>query len=90
VSFEEMEAYMESRNKLFAFLQRQELTDEHREQCRPYAELISQHRAVIEERMYQLKEAAAMQLIKVASGKKQQQAYNPEQEIDSVFFDKKR
>lgn len=91
VTFEELADYMEKREKLFSHLQRQELTPELREHCKPYADRILQHRAAIEERMHQLKEEAALQLIKLASGKKQQQAYYPEpQERDSVFFDTKR
>lgn len=90
VSYEEMEAYMTKRNQLFSYLQRQRLSPELREQCRPYAERVLALAPVIERRMYALKEQVAEQLMKVTSGKRQQQAYYPEQERESVFFDKKR
>lgn len=90
-SFEEIEAYMERRNQLFSYLQRQQLSDTERRAYNSVAIRIDQDTNKIIKRMLELKAVSVAQLNKMASGKKQQQAYYPEpQEYDSVFFDKKR
>ena len=66
------------------------MTPELRELCKPYTDVVLREQAVIQERMYHLKDEAAQQLIKVTAGKQNQRAYYPEPEHDSLFFDQKR
>lgn len=88
-TYEEVEEYMRQRHVLFAYLQRQKLSPELREQYRPYAERILTMQPAIQERVDKLKDQAMAQLSKVHSGKKQQ-AYYQDSDVDSMFFDKKR
>lgn len=90
ITYDEFAAYLDKRQWLIERMQRYEWSDEEIAACRPLVRIVLDADATLREKMIAFRDEASIELNKIASGRKQQHAYQSTYEPDSLFFDRKR
>lgn len=90
VDGDQLIAYMEERNALFAVFENHAWTDADRERHETALRRILETTPLILSRMDERKREAAKQLTQLSTTRRQQESYQPSYEVESLFFDKRR